>query len=125
MAAFAMTLSLCGFPPNAHSDDAPHTPAFFEHHIRPILATRCLKCHGEKKQEGELRLDSLAAMIKGGESGPAIVKGKLLESPLIEAINYQGLEMPPTGQLSAGVIKQFEQWITAGAAWPEHSQQIR
>ena len=50
--------------------------AHFEQHVRPILAAKCLKCHGPKKQEGRLRLDSRAAMLRGGDSGPAIVAGK-------------------------------------------------
>ena len=37
----------------------------FEQHVRPLLETRCLKCHGEKKQEGGLRLDSLDGMLTG------------------------------------------------------------
>ena len=50
-------------------------PPWFEKHIRPVLATQCLKCHGQQKQEGNLRLDSLAALVEGGDSGPAIVPG--------------------------------------------------
>ena len=40
--------------------------AFFEQNIRPILTSQCVKCHGSKKQEADLRLDSRAAMLKGG-----------------------------------------------------------
>ena len=74
---------------------------FFETKIRPLLAKRCFSCHGEKKQEGELRLDSRVAMLKGGESDAALVPGKPAESLLVEAIAYEGLEMPPSGQLNA------------------------
>src|SRR5438105_2084459 len=49
--------------------------AFFESRIRPVLAEQCYGCHGEKKQRGKLRLDSKEALLKGGESGPAIVAG--------------------------------------------------
>lgn len=104
-----------GESPNAH----------FEQHIRPILVTKCLKCHGERKQEGKLRLDSREAMLKGGESGPSIVPGETTESLLIEAIKYESFEMPPTGQLSAKEISQFELWIATGAAWPENVGTLR
>src|SRR5687767_12049197 len=56
---------------------------FFESKIRPILVENCHRCHGDKKQNGKLRLDSLAAMLAGGESGPAITPGKPKESLLI------------------------------------------
>ena len=49
---------------------------FFEQNVRPLLAENCYSCHGEKKQKGGLRLDSLEAILKGGESGPAVVAGK-------------------------------------------------
>ena len=64
-----------------------------------MLAENCFKCHGEAKQKGGLRLDSLAAMVQGGDTGPAVVPGKLDESLLVEAVNYEGLEMPPGGKL--------------------------
>ena len=75
---------------------------FFEQNVRPLLAENCYSCHGDKKQKGGLRLDSLEAILKGGESGPAVVPGKPDESLLVEAINYDGLEMPPNGKLGAG-----------------------
>lgn len=99
--------------------------AHFEQHIRPILVAKCLKCHGDKKQEGKLRLDSRAAMLAGGESGSSIVPGEAAESLLIEAIKYESFEMPPTGQLSAKEIGQFEEWIAAGAVWPENVEILR
>ena len=46
---------------------------FFEQNVRPLLAENCYSCHGDKKQKGGLRLDSLEAILKGGESGPAVV----------------------------------------------------
>ena len=48
---------------------------FFESQIRPLLLAKCVGCHGSKKQAGGLRLDSRTNLIKGGESGPAIVVG--------------------------------------------------
>ena len=45
---------------------------FFESQVRPLLAEKCVGCHGAEKQEGELRLDTPSAMLQGGESGAAI-----------------------------------------------------
>ena len=44
-------------------------PAFFENHIRPVLVTECIECHGAEKQKGDLRLDYRDGWKKGGESG--------------------------------------------------------
>ena len=66
----------------------------FEKHIRPVLATQCLKCHGEDKQEGNLRLDTLDAMLEGGDSGPAVVQGKPEESLVIEALSTRASRCP-------------------------------
>src|SRR5688572_18226990 len=67
----------------------PDETRFFEERVRPILATKCLQCHGEEKQKGGLRLDSPDAILAGGDSGPAIEPGKPNKSLLVEAINYE------------------------------------
>ncbi|QDU92846.1 DUF1553 domain-containing protein [Lignipirellula cremea] len=90
----------------------------FETHIRPTLTTRCLHCHGPGKQEGGLQVTTLELLLKGGDSGPALIPGKPDESLLVEAIRYEGFEMPPDGQLKKPVIQAVEKWIAAGAAWP-------
>src|SRR5688500_18289187 len=59
---------------------------FFEKNIRPILVERCYECHGPEKQKGGLRLDSRAAVLKGGESGPSVNPGKPAESLLWKAV---------------------------------------
>ncbi len=93
---------------------------FFEKSVRPLLVERCLKCHGSIKQSGGLRLDSRANMLKGGESGPAIVIGKTEDSLLIQAVRREGgLEMPPDEKLTAAELRVLEHWIQQGAAWPE------
>ena len=58
------------------STSAGDREKFFEQNVRPLLAEKCYSCHGEKKQKGGLRLDSIEAILKGGESGPAVVPGK-------------------------------------------------
>src|SRR5260370_22923301 len=73
---------------------------FFEKEVQPILKARCLKCHGaEEKIKGGLRLVSRSAVLKGGDQGSAVDLEMPGESLLIQAINYDRLEMPPNGQL--------------------------
>lgn len=91
---------------------------FFEAKVRPLLANRCFKCHGADKQKGELRLDSRAGLLAGGESGAVIVPGKSAASLLVEAINYESFEMPPNGQLPEEEIATLTAWIDMGAPWP-------
>lgn len=92
---------------------------FFERRIRPTLTRACIKCHGEKRQEAGLRLDSREGLLKGGERGPAIVPGKPQESILLEAVRQTGeLIMPPEGQLTGGQIADLARWIEMGAHWP-------
>lgn len=69
----------------------------YEKDIKPILTASCIGCHGEEKQKGDLRLDSLEALLKGGENGEIIVSGKSAESPLVIAVSRLDEEtaMPP------------------------------
>src|SRR5437762_526865 len=97
---------------------SPEQIQFFESKIRPILAENCHRCHGEKKQNGKLRLDSAVALFAGGESGPAIIPGEPEKSRLIEAINYGSLEMPPDARLKPEQIKLLSEWVKIGAPWP-------
>jgi len=107
-----------------HAADAPKIdPAhlkFFETKVRPLLAERCYKCHGEDKQKGDLRMDSLAGLMHGGKSGPAIEPGQPDKSLIITAINYADidLEMPPKKQLPAEEITTLTEWVKLGAPWP-------
>ena len=112
----------------ASAADAPDEKAqgkFFESKIRPLLAEHCFKCPGEKKEKGGLRLVSHGSLLKGGESGAAIVPGKPDESLLIEAVRYESLEMPPAGKLPEADIKLLESWVAAGAFWPEAGEAVR
>jgi cytochrome c553 len=93
----------------------------FHSKVLPILRTECFRCHGEKDQGG-LKLDSLAAMLKGGDSQvPAVVAGKAAESELLARVRSgdESVRMPPTGAgLKPEQIKLLEAWIDDGAAWP-------
>ncbi len=100
----------------AQSTDAEKV---FETKIRPLIVERCHKCHAGTMTKGGLRLDSRKAVLKGGETGPAIVAGKPDESRLMKAVRHQdGLAMPPNGKLNEAEISVLAEWIKAGAVWP-------
>ena len=97
----------------------PEQEAFFEQKVRPLLAARCFECHGDKKQEGGLRLDSRTLATKGNESGPAIVPGKPEQSRLVEVIGYQdAIRMPPKQKLADAEIAVLTEWVKLGAPFP-------
>jgi hypothetical protein len=91
----------------------------FEIHARPLLVAHCIRCHGEAKQEAGLNLATREGILAGGDSGAAVVPGEPADSLLLEALRYESLEMPPTGKLDDAVIAGIEQWVAAGAPWPE------
>lgn len=107
---------------SSHSARADERDDFFEVKIRPVLVGTCFRCHGGTKTSGELRIDSRETLLKGGESGPAIVPGKPEESLLIKAIQRQAdvSAMPPEKDkaLRADQVAAFVAWIKAGANWP-------
>ena len=73
------------------------TGVTYEKDIRPIFEASCFRCHGEERHRAELRLDSLAAALKGSEEGKVILPGKSKESPLVIAVSQLDDEkaMPP------------------------------
>jgi mono/diheme cytochrome c family protein len=84
-----------------------------------VLEQNCFRCHGEEKQKGELDLRLRASVLKGGETGPALVPGKPEESLLFKAITKQvEPNMPPKKDLPAESIEILKKWIAAGANWP-------
>ena len=93
---------------------------FFETHVRPLLVQHCIECHGTKKEEGGLRLDSRDGWMRGGDRGAAIVAGQTDDSLLIQAVRCTDpdLEMPPTKKLTAEEIAVLEAWIKRGAFDP-------
>ena len=96
--------------------------AFFEQKIRPILAEHCSSCHdaSAKKTKGGLSLSGRDSMLRGGDSGPAIVAGKPQQSLLVQAIKWTSddLQMPPKKKLPDEAIAAIEKWIKRGAAAP-------
>src|SRR5690348_12167804 len=82
---------LCTLTARAAADPplSPVARDFFEKSVRPVLATHCFECHGPKKQCGGLRLDSRAAILEGGDTGPAVVPGSPDRSLLVKAVHYK------------------------------------
>jgi len=92
--------------------------------IKPILDKSCIKCHGSEKQKGKLRLDSLEAVMKGGEDGKVVEPGKSAESILVHNVAHVGDEdlfMPPPDNkdkippLTNEQIGLIRAWIDQGA----------
>ena len=109
-----------GTPPATAS---PDDIAFFEQKIRPVLVQHCYSCHSQQAVDTNslkagLHLDTAAGIAAGGESGPVVIPGKSAESPLLQALRYDGLEMPPSGKLPDDVIADFARWIDLGAPDP-------
>ncbi len=97
---------------------------YFEQHIRPALVEHCFECHAsDTEASGGLLLDAKVGWQRGGDSGQAIVPGRINESLLLKAIRYDDreLQMPPDKKLPAEVISAFEKWIADGAFDPRTS----
>ncbi len=111
------------FTPSAGTAKRPANPAqalVFAHVIHPLLAQRCVSCHGATKSNGDLRYDTLEQLLKGGKTGPAFKAGDATASRMIQRA-YLPLDakehMPPKGkpQLTDEEIALLEWWIDAGA----------
>lgn len=98
----------------------PQEAEFFESRIRPVLTENCFGCHGQAKQKAGLRLDSLQALLQGGDNGPVVLPGDPENSRLILAIRYSGeLKMPPKGKLPPPAVEALTTWVRMGAPWPQ------
>ncbi|MFM7076546.1 MAG: DUF1549 domain-containing protein, partial [Planctomycetaceae bacterium] len=106
----------------AAGDASPGTAADWSGPIKALFADRCFSCHGVRRQEGGLRVDTVAALLAGGGSGPAVVPhdpASLLVARLGAADAAQ--RMPPEGEgepLSAEQVRMVAGWIAAGAPAP-------
>lgn len=86
----------------------------FSADIQPILESRCIKCHGGERIEGELVMFTYADLMAGGESGAVIIPGDADASYLAELIVKQ--EMPKRGPKLTPVQTQLIiDWINQGA----------
>ena len=96
----------------------------FDRDIQPILASKCLKCHGNDHVEAGLKLTDGVSAKQPLESGrQALVPGELQQSELFRRVSSHDPEerMPPDGKpLTEQEIATIGRWITSGADWPEH-----
>lgn len=100
-------------------------PVNYLRDIKPILHERCFACHGALQQKSQLRLDTGALMLQGGEGGPAVVAGKPDRSPLIERViaTDDAVRMPPIGKpLTPEEVDKLRSWIEQGAVSPADEQ---
>src|SRR5215212_8398785 len=105
---FAIALLFCARAHGAEVDYAKD--------IKPLLKARCYACHGALKQKADLRLDTAAAMRKGGKEGDVVAGNRPM---LLERVSATDLKerMPPEGlgsALSAEEIAKLRAWIEAG-----------
>jgi hypothetical protein len=93
---------------------------FFQDHVAPVLEKRCVHCHGGTSSKGNLSLTTSRAVLKGGDSGPAVVPGKPDESPLLEMISANPPQMPKKeAPLLKEEVGRIRAWIERGAHWPD------
>lgn len=96
--------------------------------VLPVLKSKCFGCHGADTDDlkGEFDVRSRESLLLGGESGePGLVVGDPDASPLVQAVKWEGLEMPPkeNDRLNAAQVDALERWVEAGAPWPDATRQ--
>jgi mono/diheme cytochrome c family protein len=119
IALVACVASVSGTCRSYSAEATPEQIEFFERKIRPLLAGRCIECHGPDAQEAGLRLDSQAGLLAGSAEGQVVVAGQPDQSRLWEVIGYRGrIQMPPDGKLADEELALLRQWIEQGLPWP-------
>ena len=127
--AFALVLTLASATLSRSSapESTPKAKAVvdFDEQVNAVLERHCWKCHGAKKQQGGLRLDTVTSILDGGDNGPAVVAKNPSESLLLQAVTGTGdvSEMPPKGdRLSVAEIALLTEWVRQGAKAPAGTQ---
>ena len=97
--------------------------------VQPIFESKCISCHKEGKIKGELRMDHLEGIQKGGKSGPFILAGNLDESLLIQRIHLpmeNEEHMPPKNklQLTEEEIEILRLWVMSGASFEQKVMEL-
>jgi len=122
IAAVACLASLAvGVPPRKPRPATAGAREAFTADVLPLLRRKCFGCHGDGTDlEGKLDLRTRAGMLKGGESGPALVPGKPEKSRLYQSVLRTGkLQMPPKerNKLTKAETEVLRKWIAGGAPW--------
>jgi len=111
-------------PVSSHIEQS--SSGLFVSSIRPILAARCYTCHGPEVQQNGLRLDSLAAVLKGSDNGRVVIPGDSGKSPLIRRLLAQDRPQMPYGAppLNAEDVELIRKWIDQGAPGPDSAAPV-
>ena len=125
--SFASVLALAAFGAAAKDVDVSKLPpaatkqgVTYDKDIKPIFEKSCFKCHGPEKQKAKLRVDSLAAVKKGGEDGDVLSVGKSEKSRLVHSVARildEDENMPPEGKgdpLTKDQVALIRAWIDQG-----------
>lgn len=93
---------------------------FYKTAVKPILVKHCFECHADDPEDisGGLALNSSTAIKRGGDSGPAVDFDDTDSSILLQAINYDVYEMPPSGKLAQADIHIITRWVERGIPIP-------
>lgn len=107
-------------------DDKAENEQFFQDKVQPILAAKCLSCHGAKVQKSSYRLDVREIALAGGDLGePPITPKDSSKSSLLDYVSNESSDvvMPPKdsniARLTAAEVNVLKEWIDGGAAWPD------
>jgi hypothetical protein len=91
---------------------------FFDERVAPILEKRCLPCHNDQLNNGNISFLNRESLLHGGAHGPAIMPGHPESSLLMIALRHEGeIQMPPGPQLPSKEISVLREWIKRGAIW--------
>ena len=88
--------------------------------VRPILAQHCNGCHQPARAKSGYVMTDFASLVKGGDTGPAVVPGLPAKSYLVRVIDHEwkvegGIQMPPPGQLKKPLVETITAWVAEGA----------
>jgi pSer/pThr/pTyr-binding forkhead associated (FHA) protein len=104
-------------PPKPKPAEGSKPLVSFTQHVLPIFQARCVLCHNAAKQRGGLDVTTVAALLKGGDNGPALVPGSLDKGTLWESIDTD--QMPKVGEkLTAAEKKIIRDWILSAKKSP-------
>jgi mono/diheme cytochrome c family protein len=128
--ALGVLVRLAVAGPPAPAAPPEQAARLFASEVLPLLKAKCFACHGDdtKDLRGGLDLRSREKMLAGGESGdPALVPSDTAKSPIIRAVTWDGLKMPPKAndRLTPAQVETLRQWVAAGAPWPDEREQAR
>lgn len=97
-----------------HLDATSYTDSSYAEDVRPILESRCSKCHMGEYTSRNLNMETYESLLAGSQNGPVIVAGNAKESLLVQKL-LKG-EMPKRGpKLTPAQIQIIINWINAGA----------